>query len=491
MLIRSFLIAFLLGSCLSAHSQTLIAEFPTNYRKAKISDLLMAYTEKGNTGLCYSTEQNLVVRIMDTEGKLVYQKEGKDEGGVLTPVGTLDLGDAFQFIYYNEDYYKFTIVNAHKTDSTKVALTDLNPFNDKDKYLTSLISDNDFYTLAWNKKAHQLRFGRYDKTTGQFNMKEKGFSDDLAKTLSKAEIAPISDATIPEPGLAASKYKIYRRSENQIALTVEGNNYEKCQTELVLFDCESGNIGIFSLGASTPGSIAFVSNSYIHDGKIALMKSEVGVFNLEIIDLETLKKVQEYKYIGNTPINIMSSQLYSEVDGETVSNDYKVLTKDRPQKVMAQLSRGTPFLYFEPTNSGQTIFTIGNVTEANGGGMIMTGGMPGSTISTPYGTIRSPGTPGTFRSYGNSFSRSKYFYALMEPSTFKHTEGLALEQTFLSFKVRDFVKRRITNKSGGLFAVEPEYQILKLPNPQEALLVSYVKSDGLIKLHKISTTASN
>ncbi len=116
----------------------------------------------------------------------------------------------------------------------------------------------------------------------------------------------------------------------------------------------------------------------------------------------------------------------------------------------------------------------------------MSGGMPGSNISTPYGNISTPGTPGSFGSYGNSFSRAKYFYTLLDPNNFDIAEGDATKKAFLSIKARDFVKREITNRAGGMFSTEPEYQLIQVPNRQEALLVSYLKKDGVIKLHRVT-----
>lgn len=153
--------------------------------------------------------------------------------------------------------------------------------------------------------------------------------------------------------------------------------------------------------------------------------------------------------------------------------------------MLNHLSKGTPFLYFEPTADGEEVFTIGNLVEQSGG-TVMSGGMPGSNISTPYGNISTPGTPGSFGSYGNSFSRAKYFYTLLDPNNFDIAEGDATKKAFLSIKARDFVKREITNRAGGMFSTEPEYQLIQVPNRQEALLVSYLKKDGVIKLHRVT-----
>jgi hypothetical protein len=484
---RSFCIFLLFfHSFFGASAQELVAEFPPIAPKIKIDDLLLAHSPTGETGICYSTLAPMVVRIMGKDGILVYQKELDDDRDALLPIGSLDSGDNFQFVYYNDNTEGFNIITANKTDESLVKITTVMPFELKERHIASIISDNELYTIGWNKKSHLLKFGKYNKAEGRFDMKSKAISDELAQRLSKAKIASISNTTIPEPGQAVSKYKLYRNNDGRVAITIEGENYMRCNTEIMLLDCETGQIGVFPVGGPVADNsgVGLTTNSFIHANRLALVRSEKKSLHLSLYELDSLKMVKEYFFTEETPIEIMNSILFSEVAGEPISPDYKELTKENPKKVLKNLSKGSPFVYFEGLADGNFAFTIGNMVVQGGGGGFSPG-MPGSNISTPYGNISTPGTPGSFHGYGQSYSQSKYFYSLLEKQSFSPLSGDATQMTFLSKQVRNFVKNRITNRSGGLFATEPEYQIVNISDANYALVVSYLKKEGMIKLHKI------
>jgi hypothetical protein len=484
---RSFFSFLLLFNAIGAFAQSLIAEFPVAVPNAKIDNLLLAYGPDGSLGVCYTTPNDFVFRSLDKQGETLYQNTVALENDKLTPMGGVDLGDAFQFFYFKKKGNQFFAVKAHKTEDKKIEVIQLAPFHKYDISIANFVSDNECYTIAWDKPNHILKFGRYDKTTGRFDIKEKKMSDVLIEKLDKANISHISNTTLPEPSLAYSKYKIYRIPDGRIAITIEGSNYFVCQTEILLLDCENGNIAYSPIGKGI-GKNPFVrpTSSFIYDGFIALTHSEKKSLDLDIIRLDSMKSVKEYHFTEDDSIYIMNSELMTESDNDMLLYNTKDVKKDNSKKVLKRLSGGEPFIYFEGLSDNEYLFTIGNYTRPNNGGGHTFGGMPGSSISTPYGMASIPGTPGIFVPYGSSYSLSKYFYSNLDSKTFEAKPGDASNSRFLSKIARDFVKDNIFARNTGLFRTEPEYQLLCLPHTTSALLVSYIRKDGVIKLHKIN-----
>lgn len=491
-------VAFLLSvTCLQA--QTLLAEFSPADPKSKLDNILLAHQKDGPYGLCYTTRSNIVIQVLDAAGQLVYQKESQDGNTSLVPQGSLETDSTFHFIYMKDLSLEFLVVTAGKKDAVGASIQAYSPLGDNVKFLGSIVSQNECYVLGLQRKEQKLVIGRFLLAERKFESKEIALGADLTDKLRKplssrafnlnltneANMVAVSETTLPEPGLALPRHKLYLLKNGQLALTLEGRDYERCQTELLLMDWEKGQVEVRELGPNVlSDGFRHITNSYIHDNMLALFQVERDFIYLAIYDIDSLKTKKEYNYADSDTLHLMGSRLFTETDGSTAFIDTKAYSKEQTGKVLKKLSRGTPFVYFEPNGNGDLVFTLGNQMEQGGGGG-WSGGMPGQTIGTPSGPVYMPGTPGVFTPYGSSYKLSRYFFSVLNESDLSIKSENALKSDFLSRKLKRFVDEHIEGTNNSIFAQKPVYELFNIPQAGYAVVASYVKKEGKIRLHKI------
>jgi hypothetical protein len=464
-------------------SQSLLAEFPAIVKGTKIDNLLLANGLNGEMSVCYTTPYDFVIRTFDEQGTTLYQNSAPLKTDNLIPMGGIDTGEAFHFFYFKKKGNQYFEVKAHKNDEKPIEMIELSPFQKNDRSIANFVSDNECYVVAWDKLKNILKFGRFDKTLGKFDIKEKTMSAVFMEKLDKADITLFSNTTIPEPVLAHNKYKMYRQPDGRVAITIEGGNYLACQTEILLIDFEKGRLKYAPIGKGI-GREAYVrpTSSFIFGDHIALVRSEKKLLEIEIRPLDSLNQtIRQYSFTEDDSIHIMNSDLITEKSQSASLVDTRDISSNKSKKILKKMSGGEPFIYFEGLSNGDYLFTIGNYTEqSNNGPMFMP--MPG------FGGVAGVFTaaPGLFMTYGQSYSMSRFFYAILDGKEFSPKAGNAKSMDFLSKKVNAFVDDNIIAKKG-LFERQPEYQLLRIPNTTNALIISYLKSEGTIKLHKIST----
>jgi len=473
--------------CLSANlssAQELIAEFEPALAKPRISHFLLAHDQDNNLGICYTFSSKFYYYKISPTGEVIDERIIKSDKNEVIPRGAILADDAFIFFY--QDSYKNAIsLKIPLNKEQKEEISSPRKFNKKEKYVGVLSTNDAFYQvhkLSPNFTSTYFIVYKYDKNSGGFESKKFLLKNTVSdKFRLKTPIQMVTSAKPLEPKTASTMRKIYLLGENKIVMTLDGFEAFNNKTKALLFDWESETVkqkiyGSIGDGAST--------NSYIKGESLYRIYLTRTMMEMTIHNLSDGEMLKQFRYLKDDPIDIMDSDVFTESNGFSIWDDGRPIEKGITKKVLKKLAKGVPFIYAENVDDEKMILTIGNFVYRNSNGAYIPG-TAGSTLNTPRGPVTTGGTPGTW-TYGNSYSSSRYFYAMIHPETNENISANATKEAFLSKQLQKFVRYQLQNQNSEFsFAAKNVFNMIISPESNEAHVVSFLRKEKKIKVRKI------
>ncbi len=464
---RFFLIVLIcfLGISGWLKGQTVAGYFEPPHPKEMLEDFQVVGHPDGGFGVCFTDAERIVVQTMDGTGGSIYQKTHQGDNTGISPLGCW-VGKGGYLFAYNDDYsMDMVVVTAPFDQALPLKVDTFQVEGKQDIFFGNIVSHGELYCVVWNKSRHQLRLSRYDESKPGFETKLLPIADDLAKRMKQELFTPISDATVMGYELAMKPRKLYLLDKNRLAMTMEGENLDSCQTEMVLLDWAAGKLEKVNLGKPVVSKKSKHStNSFVQDGFIALYKITEERMVLSVYDLQARKLVKEYAYSVDSPIRIIGSAMRKNEESYAVYNEDKLFSRKQTAEVMEDLSKGKPFLFFEPDGNGDIVFTIGNFEITSGKGGHMSGGF---FIPNNEGPVL------------------RYFHAFMKSSSFELNNEEGIQHKFLSTEVNQFLEAWKKDESG-LLKRTPSFYATLVPGTKDAYIVGYIRDKEKVGLVRFS-----
>jgi hypothetical protein len=337
-------------------------------------------------------------------------------------------------IYFSSSKHKeFAAVNFDFENNKVTQMLIKIPFKKGERYAGSLSHNGTFYIITALEpdivRFYSLTDPRQVKFRETSFPKEKFSSKpgtNLYEVLTENNIVTI-DNNVPTPlDVAAKLTKLYAYG-NKIVLTID--NYE-FRTAIVEVDATTLQSTLKSINQPSVycGDYDYSSwNSYIFNHNLYQIKVCPLEMDINIVDFEKIKVLNKLTIKeDDEDFSISNSTVIQK--GGFYDNE---VTVSKPKKFLRKVASRNSGISAVGTPDGIQL-TIGAYEEfqrgAPAGGPIM----PGSTISTPFGTSVSPPVynPGYYSYRTGKVSVSVYFKSLLEPSTYQHKVGEIKDSPF-------------------------------------------------------------
>ncbi len=461
---RFFLIVLIciLGISGWLKGQTVAGYFEPPHPKEMLEDFQVVGHPDGGFGICFTDAEHIVVQSLDGTGGSIYQKTHEGDNTGINPLGCW-VGQGGYIFAYNDDYsMDMVVVTAPYDPALPIKVNTLQVDEKKDIFFGNIVSHGELYCVVWSKSGHQLKLCRYDESKAGFETKFLPIADDLARQMKQEVFTPISDATVMDYELAMKPRKLYLLDKNRLAMTMEGENLDSCQTEMVVLDWASGKLEKVNLGKPVASKKSkHPTTSFINTGYIALYKITEERMELSVYDIIGRKLVKEYAYGIDSPIRIIGSAMRKNKESYTVYNEDKLFSRKQTAEVMENLSKGTPFLFFEPDGNGDMAFTIGNYEAWNETGRMSRVG------------------------YYSDGPILRYFQAFMKSPSFELNNEEGIKDKFLSSEVNQFLTAWKSDESG-LLKRTPSFYATLVPGKKDAYIVGYIRDKEKVGLVRFS-----
>lgn len=409
---------FLIGQFLSFGQKEIIAFEPIT-KKPRIKHLLANNNKDGVIGLSYVLGKKFYFSAIDEDGKVLLQKECvKRSEYKLDPQGAIATEN--QFLHFFESPQSRRTYGIINILDRKIIRPFLVPLTNAGEIIIGEIFEEDtYYRVCINKAQKKLVLHKFLINELKFKATYFDLSAEIVESISKlfkssnlinplSENNPISIIKSDNPiglSIARNTLKLYRFSENKIALTMDGSYSTKTNnTELLIFDWETGEKEQYYFGQSTNIKDQSITNSIIYQKNLYQVSITGDHLYLATYEMEDYQLIKSYFYESkDKEIDIMESNLLFKTDGYTFANDFNHynFSKQEVRKVLKKLKNGVPFLYPKPFNiENDFIMVVGS-------GMI---------ITTSYMSPSMPGMLGGFAGSNNydyqyiltSFSKDEF-----------------------------------------------------------------------------------
>lgn len=268
------------------------------------------------------------------------------------------------------------------------------------------------------------------------------------------------DNSNPNPlDLTTKENKIYYYND-KIYFTLDNDIKNTKLITIDLLDYSSNVKYYKQVNIDCGDAIRVKSNSYLFEDNLFQIKGCKIEMCFQIKDFKKDSLRKEYRVRENEEITFRNTPLIQE-GGTTIFTQDSERELEKTKQVLRKISASD--IGITVNHSQENIeLTLGGFKEvqrsSGGGGMMMTS--PGTSISTPHGTISIPPTyhynPTMYGYNTYTNTRSVYFKALLDNLNFNHIQGNVSENTY--DKIRDFEDNNDTDMtSETIFKVDGYY----------------------------------
>jgi hypothetical protein len=396
----------------------------------------------GNVTMFLFDKTTIQAISFDKDYNVINEVEGPRPESSYDEILGCSISKGVYTIYFSTSNHKNFAATNFNFETKRVWLTMLKfPFKKDERYIGSINYSGTFYFITAMDpdiiKIHAMTDPKESKWRESSFPKQKFSSKStgtLYDVLTEKDAISI-DNEVPTPlDVATRKTKLYAY-DDKIVLTLDQYEF---RTAIIKFDSKTleGTVSFINQSSIYCGEYGKPQhNSYIYDRhlyqiKVCGFQMIVNIIDLdkgEILNKLIVKKDEDFS-ITNSPV-IQKGGFY---------DDERELS--RPSQFLRKVSASNAGMSAVRTPNGIEL-TIGGSKEVQGGAPGFGGGMtPGTTISTPYGSVTTaPVYNPTFYGY-NSYkgSISVYFKSLIDPETYQHKTGEVKDNAF--DKIQKFTK---------------------------------------------------
>lgn len=341
----------------------------------------------------------------------------------------------------------FNTTSSSKITRLKLSLTGNGTETDRievgasnERYLNSFSIDNKFMVLQSIKNTNDLVLHsfaadgtlastKYDLSAYKFSLEE---GDDLATILKQSRPEYI-EAKIPNPlEVASSKAKIFK-NDSALVLTVDNEKYRTSLISLPLTHGKASAKFINDGFIDCDQSLTYSSNSYIYQNLLYQFKVCQTAMTVTISELASGKVVKTFAVQREGEINFKNTEIIQE-GSETDADAKRELSKTK--QFLRKCSYSNAAISVFPQRD-EIVMVVGSFKEISRGGPGMMGmSAPGTTMSTPGGTVTMPSSYNpVYVGYGAyKFTKAVYFKSKLKPATLEHSPGLVFDDAFRRIK---------------------------------------------------------
>jgi len=364
----------------------------------------------------------------------------------------------------NEEYHLF-FTNKKKNEffvksisiTNKKSIGKQIPLKFKDeRFLETISYNNKFYLLSIFKRSSKIKIyvfeGNNIASTEVLDFSEYKFSNTgyskLFDVLLSENNSPFQlnlkihkiDNSNPNPlDLTTKENKMYYYN-NKIYLALD-NNLENTKLITISLKDYSSKVDFFNqMNIDYGDSYRIKSNSYLFLDNLYQVKGCKNELCFRIIDMESDSTIKEYRVKENEEISFRNTPLMQE-GGTTIFTQGSEKELSKTKQVLRKISASDIGITARLSDNNVEL-TIGGFKEvqrsSDGGGMMMTS--PGTTISTPHGTIRTAPTyhynPTMYGYSTYTNTRAVYFKSLLDKTEFNHISGEVSNNAY--DKIKDY-----------------------------------------------------
>lgn len=331
------------------------------------------------------------------------------------------IGDYFlESISYNNKFYLFTIKNM----SSNIAVYEFSG------------SDISNTRIFW--------YPSYEfSKSGNLNLYET-LKDNKSLTKVSMDVSKIENSNPNPLDLTIKENKFYYY-DNKAFLSIDNNLEYTSLITIDLIDFTSDVKSYKQVNVNCGSNLRAKSNSFLYRDNLFQIKVCPQELCFQITDINADSIFQEYRVNRQEDIKFRNTPLIQEGGTTVFTQDIKRELENTNQ-VLRKISASDIGISVWSSKDNLEL-TIGGYKEVQNSVGSVGPMMPsqGSSISTPYGTIRTS-SPATnhynptmygFNKYSNS--RSVYFKTLLDINNYQHTEGRISENAY--DKMRSYINR--------------------------------------------------
>ncbi len=268
------------------------------------------------------------------------------------------------------------------------------------------------------------------------------------------------DNSNPNPlDLTTKENKIYY-CDNRIYLVLDNNIEDTKVISISLKDFNSSVNFYNQLNIGSEDTYSVKSNSYLFMDKLYQIKGNKDELGFRMIDLKSDSVIKEYRVRENEEIIFRNTPLMQE-GGTTIFTQDSEKELNTTKQILRKISASDIGITVRLSGNNLEL-TIGGFKQvqgnSGGGGMMMTS--PGTTMSTPYGTVNIPATyhynPTMYGYCTYTNTRSVYFKSLLDKLEFNHVSGDVSENVY--DKIMEYEDKNVEGMtSETIFKVDDYY----------------------------------
>ncbi len=311
----------------------------------------------------------------------------------------------------------------------------------KEKYLETVIYNNQIYLISISKRSSDLNIYKFDenfspekhtislKQIEYISSKSSGFKRTAYTMMDSSEdpFRPYVSLTKIEPRnpniieTTSKPVKLYQ-NDNIITLSFDNSNKE---TKLCYINLDTFTLDYKAYNKPTATEKGYTkSNSYIFDNKLFQIASSSEKMKFTILDLTTEKMIKEYSVTKKDSINFKNSPIIQEkgigIFGEEVRE------MEKTSKYLRKISSADLGISVYKVGDEYNIILGGTKEIQSGGGFAPDfGGGPGIVVGGAIGgsvTVCVGYNP-TFYNYGNYTSTKSTYINCLFDQNFEHLQG--------------------------------------------------------------------
>lgn len=399
--------------------------------EAQIVPLFSDQTDKG--ALFILDKSNMMLQEFDMDFNFLSSISSQKEGDFRDLLGGFKHDIGYSIFFEGKKKNSFFRLIYDITSNSKSIQEII--VGKKERYLNSISDNNKFILLTIEKGTsiiHTYEFLDEDYKHFTYNLNDVYFKDGyfpmhffLPKNLTY-----ISQNTPSSFSQTFQDFKYYL--DGSIIYITFDNLYNL--TEIVTLNIEDGsstqkkyikNFQVCQNQYNTP-----TTNTIIHNNKLFTVVICDKAMNFTIKDLQTEINITSYSAFENDPINFKNSELIQDGGGTVYSSD-RFFSLKSTKKFLSKSDKSKAAVAIEYDNAKSLQIKLGSYKDvyANTGGGSFT---PGSSISTPYGSVTTAPTfnPALSAYSSDSWSKTTYFKTILSKNTFRHLKNPSQKSLF-------------------------------------------------------------